>query len=367
MHILVFNWRDPKNPKSGGAELVTMEHAKQWVKKGYKVTWFTSMFKNAKKEEKINGVNFIRKGNSIATYFFAPQFYFLSKETYDIVVDEIHGIPYFTPLFVKKPKIAFIHEIAGVIWDYMYPFPINILGRLLEKYYFKFYKHVFFWTDAESTKRELSVFGINEKNITVIPCPATNKSLTHLPNKEKKPTYIFVSRLVKMKGVEGVINAFENIVQKQKNAELWIVGGGGNSYVKDLKTIVRKKHLTKQVNFFGKVDEKKKLELMRKAHILLHASVKEGWGLVVLEAASQATPAVVYDVGGLRDSVQHDKTGIVVEENTPQDLANEAMKLFENTKKYKVFQKNCLYWSKSFTWGKSTTQSLQLLEKTLLS
>ena len=33
MNILILNWRDPKNPKSGGAEQVTMEHAKAWVKK----------------------------------------------------------------------------------------------------------------------------------------------------------------------------------------------------------------------------------------------------------------------------------------------------------------------------------------------
>src|SRR3989304_4913798 len=96
MRILILNWRDPKNPKSGGAEIVTLEHAKAWVKKGHKVTWFTSKFAGSKGTEKI------------------------------------HGIPFFTPLYVKKPKIAFIHEVANEIWNYMYSFPINKIGKSIE-------------------------------------------------------------------------------------------------------------------------------------------------------------------------------------------------------------------------------------------
>src|SRR3989344_1247979 len=46
MRVLILNWRDIKNPKSGGAEIVTLEHAKYWVKRGHNVTIFTP-FKNS--------------------------------------------------------------------------------------------------------------------------------------------------------------------------------------------------------------------------------------------------------------------------------------------------------------------------------
>src|SRR6185312_6565233 len=127
MNVLILNWRDPKNPKSGGAELVTQEHAKAWVKAGHSVIWFTSCFKGAKNEEMIDGVKVIRRGNALSVYLLAPFFYFFSKNKFDVVIDEIHGIPFFTPLYVKKArKTAFIHEVAGEIWDYMYSFPVNI-------------------------------------------------------------------------------------------------------------------------------------------------------------------------------------------------------------------------------------------------
>src|SRR5579859_7769723 len=140
MNILILNWRDPKNPHAGGAELVTHEHAKAWVKKGNTVTWFTSLYPDAIQEEILDGVQIIRKGSSFTTYLLAPFYYLSHKKPFDVVVDEIHGIPFFTPLYVRKAKIAFIHEVAAEIWDYMYAFPINTLGKLLEPIYFTLYR-----------------------------------------------------------------------------------------------------------------------------------------------------------------------------------------------------------------------------------
>ena len=363
MNVLIFNWRDIKNPKSGGAEIVTLEHAKIWVKKGHNVTWFTSKFKNSKNEEIIGGVNIVRRGNFLTVFFHAILFYLFSKKKFDIVIDEIHGIPFFTPIFVRKPKIAFIHEVAKEIWDYMSPFPINKLGRLFEPFYFKLYKNVRFWTDANSTIDDLEKYGINRKNCIAINCPINNRSLEKLPNKEKNPTFIFVSRVVKMKGIEEVIRSFFYVLRELKNAELWIVGDGEKKYVEELKETMRSFSISPKVKFFGNVSEQRKLELMRRAHVLLHASVKEGWGLVIIEAASQATPAVVYNVAGLRDSVKNGKTGIVLKENSSKEMAKQALGLFKDKTKYEYFQKNCLAGASSLTWEKATKQSTKLIKE----
>ena len=363
MNILVLNWRDTKNPKSGGAEIVTLEHAKAWVKKGHSVTWFTSRFSGARKEEKIDGVNIVRRGNFITVYLLAPFFYLFSKNKFDIVIDEIHGLPFFTPLFMKNPKIAFIHEVADEIWDYMFPYPINKIGKFIEPLYFKLYKNTKFWTDADSTIDDLVRKGIKRENCIAINCPILNKSLTSLPNKEKIPTFIFVSRVVKMKGIEEVIRAFFYILREIKEANLWIVGDGDRSYVDELKETMRFYSISTRVKFFGHVSEEEKLELMKKAHMLLHASVKEGWGLVVIEAASQGTPSVVYNVSGLRDSVKNGKTGIVLEENNAKEMAKQTIDLLNNKNKYHSFQKNGLLWAKSLTWDKTTSKSLELLAK----
>lgn len=363
MNILILNWRDPKNPKAGGAEYVTREHARAWIKKGNSVTWFTTMFPQARIDETIDGIIYIRKGNSATVFFQAALFYLSSKRRFDIVIDQIHGLPFFTPLYVRGPKIAFIHEVASEIWDYVYPFPWNILGKLVEKLSFRLYKATPFWTDAPSTIDDLEKMGIPRSHCTAIPCPIDNKPLQDVPDKEKTPTFIFVSRLTAMKGVEDVIRAFSYIKKKESNARLWIVGQGENKYITRLKRIVKADGLTSSVVFWGYVPSQKKLELMKRAHILLHGSVKEGWGLVVLEAASQATPTVAFAVPGLRDVIVHEKTGVLVFGRNKEVFADSAIILLQDKERLLKMQRRCLRYAASFSWDEETKKSLQLLQK----
>lgn len=366
MNILIFNWRDPKNPKSGGAEIVTFEHAKAWVKAGHRVDWFASSFPGSSESESMEGVSVIRRGSEMTVHFKALIFYlFFKKIQYDIIIDEIHGLPFFTPWYVRVPKIIFIHEIAGIIWDYMYPFPLNIIGKQLEKLYLYFYKSQNFWVDAPSTADELISFGINKQNISIIPCPVGNDILLRPAKKNIIPTFIFVSRLVKMKGIEDVLRAFSIISDALPKATLWIVGNGEEHYVKKLKALANELSIYKQTKFFGHVSDKNKLDLMSKAHLLLHASVKEGWGLVVLEAASCGTPCVVYNVSGLRDIVSQYKVGVIVRKNTPEYLASESINLYNNRKKYRAFQTAGLQNIRRLTWRDATIQSLLLLGKVI--
>ncbi len=363
MNILIFNWRDPKNPKSGGAEIVTLEHAKAWVKRGHRVTWFSSKFTKSKGQETIDSINIVRRGNFLTTYLFAPFFYIFSGNKFDLIVDEVHGIPFFTPFYVRKPKLVFVHEVAGEIWNYMLPFPISTMGKFLEPLLYLPYKFIDFIAVSESTKKELINLGISTKKINVITNGLNVKPISSLPPKENVPTFIFVSRVVKMKGIEEVIKAFFHILKKVKDGQLWIVGDGDLRYLGYLKKTMNIYNVSTKVKFFGKVSNTSKLELMKKSHLLLHASVKEGWGLVVTEAASQGTPSVVYNVAGLRDSVRNGKTGIVVSQNNPQEMADQAIKLIEDKEGYILMQKQALEWAKSLTWERATKQSTDLLEK----
>ncbi len=364
MHILLLNWKDIKNPQAGGAEIVTHKHAAAWIKKGHRVTWFTTAFQSSLSRENIDGIEIIRKGNYLIVHLLAFLFYLSQRKNIDIIIDEIHGFPFFTPLYTKKPIIAFIHEVAGEIWDTMYSFPFNIIGKCIESYGLKLYRNIQFWVDAQSTIQELEMYGIEKSHCIAIPCPIQNKVLSAIPTKERRPTFIFMSRIVKMKGIEEALKAFAYIQKYEKNSQLWVVGRGEESYIKQLENLANKLEITRQVTFYGKVEERKKLNLLRRAHILLHTSIKEGWGLVVVEAASQATPAVVYNVGGLRDVVQKDKTGVIVHKNTPENIAKEVLALLSDRKKYIAFQKNGLKWARSLQWEQVTQESIQLLKKT---
>jgi len=383
MKILILNWRDKGHPLSGGAEIVTHEHAKSWVKRGHKVTWFTSWYAPVGRVEYVDGIRMIRQGGFLTVYPVAMLYVFLHGKEYDVVVDEIHGFPFFSVLLTKTPVVVFIHEIAGVIWDFMYPFPINVIGKFVEKHYFRLYKSCQFWTDAPSTVEELVARGIPRKQCTAIACPIThdetwdNEQKAESPpssldkfrtsdghsSKQRNSTYIFVSRVVKMKGIEEVIKAFSFIVREQHKAQLWIVGGGDATYIEELKGMIAEYGVGKNVTFFGKVSEQKKFDLMARSHILLHASVKEGWGLVVLEAASVGTPSVVYDVPGLRDVVKNRKTGIVVRNNSPQEMVKEALRLMGDKKQYQKYQNNGKEWVGSMKWENVVKESITILKK----
>lgn len=361
MNILILNWRDPKNPKSGGAEYVTLQHAKGWVNNGERVTWFTSMYSGALNEEVIEGIRVVRQGSSISVFFYAMVYYFFHGKDIDVIVDEVHGIPFFAKFYARIPIIVFVHEVAGIIWDVMYPFPVSWIGKMFERFYLWVYREHYFWTDATSTKRELISFGVSRDRCVAISCPIGNTVIAKLPIKNTVPTFLFVGRVVRMKGVEDILNAFTILHSSLPTATLWMVGDGDSRYIQVLHDKVKEAGLEKHVVWWGKVGEKKKLQLMAKAHVLLHASVKEGWGLVVLEAASQGTPTVAYPSGALRDTIIDRQTGILTVLSTPEDLATQAFTLYNDKITYSKMQKRGLLWSTSFTWNDATKQSLALL------
>jgi len=359
--ILILNWRCPKNPLSGGAEKVTLEHAKAWVKKGHNVTWFTSKFNGAKDEEEIEGINIVRRGNFLTVYFLAPFFYFFSKTKFDLVIDEIHGFPFLSPLWAwKSKKFSFIHEVAQEIWDEMFPFPINVLGKLYEKIYFIFYRNTPFLTVSNSTKTDLIQYGIPKKNITVLPNGLFLKPVDKLPVKEKVLTLLYVSRLVKMKGIEDTIKIFNLVNKKIPNSKLWIVGDGKESYVNSLKKLVKNYSLEKAVKFYGYVNESLKIKLYQKSHFLLHTSVREGFGLTVIEANSQGTPVLAYDTPGLRDVVKNGVNGFTFPKGKYALIADKCIALY-NSQEYERLAHSSILSSKKYNWNKITNQSLHLL------
>ncbi len=369
MNILILNWRDIKNPSSGGAEILTQEIAKRFVKWGHQVTQFSSCFPNCLAEEKVDGVTIIRRGYPDARFLFSSvhflafKYYKNNVGKFDVVVDEIHGLPFFTPWYIKEKKVVLICEVAGGLWVKMFGPFFGLFGRLTERIYLRFiYRNIPYLTISNSTKEELIREGVESKNITVLSMGLTIPKKIKKVEKEKDPTLIVVGRLSKSKGIEDAVETLRQVSKTHTETKLWIVGDGDKKYIDYLKKMAKKLDVSDRITFWGFVSEEKKFELMGRAHLLLHASVKEGWGLVVIEAASQSTPSVVYDVAGLRDSVKDGKTGIVLKENNAKEMAKQSMLLLNNKKRYEDFQKNALVWAKSLTWDKAAKQSLKLIE-----
>ena len=357
MHILVLSWRGPGHPLAGGAEISTLEHIKGWVKGGHQVTWFTSIFPSCLQQETINGVQIIRHGVDVfGVHLEAFRWYvFGSHPRFDLVVDQFHGIPFFTPLYVRTKKLAFIHEVAKEVWWLNpWPKPFNlipaVIGKIGEPLIFKFlYTQIPFMTVSESTKKDLELFGV--KKVTVVHNGVSlPEKLPHV-SKEKVFTVIYLSALAKDKGIEDAIKAFELFHRRFPRSKFWIVGKGEDSYVLYLKS------RCKFGKFWGFVTERKKFELLARAHVLLNPSVHEGWGLVNIEANSVGTPVVGYKVAGTKDSVIDRKTGILVQEKKVDGLVTAVEKIKLGTN----WASDCKRWARNFSWYKSVQESLKLL------
>lgn len=366
MNIVILNWRDSRHPLAGGAEQSLLQHAKYWQSKGAHITWVVSSFPKAKKEEVINGMRIVRMGSHYTVHMRAF-FYFkkyLEKET-DIVIDCFHFIPYFSPFYVSKSKIiALINEPGKNAWFKNSFFPIHIIGYFFEQFFFIPYKKVQFITSADSIAGELVTYGISQKNIHIIPHGITIVD-KKLYKKENTPTVLFLSQLTEDKGIEDAIKAFALVKDVRKKVKFWIVGKEiHQEYGQSLRKLTEKLGIAKDIVFFGFVSEKKKWELLSKSWVLIHPSIREGWGLNILEANTSAIPAVGYNVTGLRDSIQDMKTGLLTKNNTPSDLASKIVLLLSNKKLYKRLSKNALLWSKRFAWEKAGKQSWQLIKKT---
>lgn len=369
MNILILNWRDPKHPNAGGAEQVTLEHAKGWKKAGHNVWWFTASFKGAKKKEEIEGVKIIRSGGQ----FFDVQlraffWYFLGKHPkFDLVVDQFHGIPFFTPLYVRAKKLAFIHEVAKEVWKLnQWPDPYRkipaILGPIFEPLVFKlFYKKVQFMTVSDSTRNDLIEFGIPTDKIKVIESGVILALPDKLPEKENKKTAMFLGAISEDKGIFDTLRVFSEIEKKEEGWQFWVVGKASPALDQKTKSFADDLDL-KSVKFWGYVSEDKKFRLLARAHVLVNTSIREGWGLVNIEAAACGTPVFGYNVAGVINSVKDRKTGILVDKGNYEDLADEVLNLIDSEERYKKMQREAKRWARKFSWKKAKRESLELIE-----
>jgi glycosyltransferase involved in cell wall biosynthesis len=341
MRILILNRRDIANPASGGAEIYTQEIARGLTEKyGCEVVVFTSRFKGSTSNEMIDGVRYMRKGNEVTVHLWGFLYATRNRKKFDRIVDEFNGIGFFT--FALPNSSLLIHQMYQEFWTT----ELGLLGKLpflLEPAILKLYRNKKAITVSESTKEDLNHLGF--KNVSVIMNAVRRMPIDISINKNSEPTLIFLGRLKSTKRPEDVVEIFRKVKRKIPNARLWMVGRGPEED--------RLKSSTKELNdvtFWGWADNEKKMSLLAQAHVLLVPSVREGFGINVIEAASVGTPAIGYNVHGLRDSIRYGETGYLV--GSVEEAAVRTIDLLGDKARYEKMSDNCLYYSEEFNWDK---------------
>ena len=365
MRIVLFSWRDIGNPRAGGAEIATFEHMRHWATAGHQVTLFTARYPGAAVEDRRAGVHVVRRGSQLTVHIAAQHWYRHLRVRPDLVVDEVHGVPFGALAYAKTPVVAWIYEVARDIWFRMFPLPVALAGRLVEAATLHWYarQQVPFVADSQSTANDLTAVGVSPTRLTVIEPAIRPVPLDTLTEKERTPTLLFVGRLVRTKGVEDAIQALLLVQQRHPACQLWIIGRGPGAYEVQLRHLVNQLGLAGSVHFLGRVDDAEKLQRMQRAHLLIHPSQREGWGINVIEANAMGTPAVAYRVPGLRDSIVDGETGLLSGYGRPSQLAASVCSLLEAPDKYEAMRRTGLQWSRRFTWEAAADRSLRLLTR----
>lgn len=368
MNILILNWKDTRNPEAGGAEIIAFEFAKRLAKDDHSVTFFCRQFIGGNSSENIDGVNIVRQGNRYTVYLRAMKYYLSLSKKPDIVIDMVNTLCWMTPLYIPKQKrVLYVNQLAKEVIFYELDKPYSYLAYIIEKLEYLLYKNTKVLCYSKSTKEDLVSFGIPEKNIHTFPLGLDHKRYFPDGKKSTFPLFIFVARLVRMKRADLCIDAMKFVIAKYNTAKLYVIGNGPEE--DNLQRYIKRRKLSKQVvlvnknNFFVKKSIKDiKVKLMQKAWVLLLPSVKEGWGMVVTEAAACGTPSIVTNVTGLIDSVEKNKTGVVLSNDpSPLELAGAMIELIENKEKLHKLSTQAREKSLQLTWDKSYKKFKQLI------
>ncbi|MEZ5342213.1 MAG: glycosyltransferase family 4 protein [Acidimicrobiales bacterium] len=306
MNILICNWRDLSHPRGGGAEVYTHEVARRWVASGHQVTIFCAAVAGEAASEERDGVTIVRRGSRYSVYREARLWYESQPPgRFDFIIDQINTRPFFCPDWAgETPVVAFAHQVAREVWFREMPLPIAVAGRwVLEPRWLARYRYVPTLTVSSSTHDSLIEYGM--QRVVEIPPAVDDEPISVTYPKESTPTLVFVGRLSSNKRPDHALEALAELRLVRPDAQLWVIGDG--PVREELEALD-----APGVTFFGRVSHERKFELVARAHALLVTSTREGWGLVVDEAATVGTRSIGYNVAGLRDSIAA-ADGVLVE------------------------------------------------------
>ncbi len=357
-NILIYVWRDIKHPEMGGSEIYVQNVAKNLAKEN-NVFIFTSSARGLDDEDDIDGVKIIRRGGRFTVYLYGFLYYLIFfRKDMDVILDVENGIPFFTPLFSHKPKILVLFHVHGKQWFKQMLPPVALVGFLVERYFMPLiYKNVPVVTISPSSLEEAVKIGFNERRI-FLSYPSITEKIPSGVKKSEDPLLLYLGRIKSYKRVELAIIALREVLETYPQAKLVICGIG--DYTDDLIELVSKFKLENNVFFKGFVSEEDKWKYMKEAWVHLLPSMKEGWGITVIEAASCGTPTVGFDVGGVRDSVIDGKTGFLA--RNLGDFIEKIETLISDDDLRNEFGANGRKWASVFSWEQTTLPYSKLIK-----
>ncbi|MGH3069727.1 MAG: glycosyltransferase family 4 protein [Streptosporangiaceae bacterium] len=296
-NILFIAWRDLASPLAGGSEVLVDQLASGMLARGHRVT----LLSGGPVAERPYHV--MRNGGTYSQFLRAPFAYLRNFRDADLIVEVCNGMPFLAPLWSRRPVLCLVNHVHTDLWPIRFRPPVSTVGRNIERVVMPWvHRGNLFLTVSASTAESLQRMRVGRDRIRQIcngvvePDPPTPRS--------PDPLFLAIGRLADYKRLDLLLRLWDR-VRHVVGGKLVIAGDGPER--PRLEALAGP-----GVVFAGRVSEQDKHRLMCAAWLLLHPALTEGWGIVVAEAAIRGTPAVAFDVPGLRDSVVHGQTGVLV-------------------------------------------------------
>jgi glycosyltransferase involved in cell wall biosynthesis len=366
MRILLLNWQDIKNPSGGGAEVYLHQIFKRLAEQGHKITLLCSQFEGAPSEEEIDGIFVVRKGNRNLFNYIVPIEYAKNfhNEPYDIVIDDINKIPFYTPAFVRKPLLGMVMHLFDTSIFKEVSIPAASYVYCAERIALSVYKKTPLIAISESTRQELLSHGYRRENVSLVPCAVNHATYRLLPEMSRnEPIIGFVGRIKKYKSVDHLLYAFAIVLKEMPEAKLFVIGeGDGRPAFQQLSYVLNINHAT---TFTGFLPLEEKVRLLNQMQLVVNTSAKEGWGLTVTEGNACGAPAVASDVPGLRDAVIDGETGLLYEYGNVEQLAEKILLLLRDQNLRSRLSSAAVKYAQSLTWDNSAKIMLEVIDRVL--
>ena len=368
MKILVFNWQDIRNPLAGGAEVHLHRIFEVLASQGHEVTLLCSRFPGSTAEEWIDGIRVVRRGGRYLFNFRALWHYWtrVRAREFDVVVDDLNKIPFFTPLFVRRPLVCIIHHLFGnsIFVEAILPFALYV--HLAERVIPQVYRHTPIAAVSPSTVEDLESKGIPRRNLSIIPncVDHARYRITGEP-KSHTPLVGYLGRLKKYKSIDHLLKAFAIVRRHVPDAGLVILGEGDAR--PQLEQLAERLEIRSAIEFTGFVDEEEKIRRLQRMHVVANPSAKEGWGLTVIEANACGVPVVASDVPGLRDAVRDDETGLLYDYGDVEELAEKLLLVLRDGHLRSRLSRGALNFAATFRWEHSADAMAELLQSAVSS
>jgi glycosyltransferase involved in cell wall biosynthesis len=309
VHVLA--WRDLVDIEAGGSELHAAKILSIWAEAGLDVTMRTSYAQGHPYEGTRDGYRIVRRHGRFMVFPTAVISELLGAQgPRDGLVEIWNGVPFLTPLWATGPRIAFVHHVHRDMWDMVLEEKLARAGKFFEhRLAPPLYRRTPIVTLSESSRHELvDYLGLRPKQITVVP-PGIDRRFTPKGAKSTTPLVVAVGRLMPSKRFDELVDLCAQVRRRVPDLHLVIVGDGYERPALEAQVDALDAH--GWVRIAGKVSDEELLSLYRQAWVVASASIAEGWGMTLTEAAACGTPAVATDIAGHRDAVADGISGLL--------------------------------------------------------